>query len=128
MVFQKHLVGAGGYAVDGVVGAHDRLHVRVNDGGAEGGKVGLFEIARADINIEAVAQGFGPAVDGVVLAGGDSFGMLGIGTLYTRDECVAHSGGEEWVLAVGLLAAAPARIAEDVDVRRPEGQSVEDAA
>src|SRR5205085_6863875 len=32
--------------------------------------------------------------------------------------------GEVRVLAVGLLAAAPARVAEDVDVRRPEGEAL----
>ena len=31
--------------------------------------------------------------------------------------------GQERVFAVGFLAAAPARVAEDVDVRRPEGQA-----
>src|SRR5208282_6898363 len=33
-------------------------------------------------------------------------------------------GGEERVLAVGFLAAAPARVTEDVDVRRPEREAV----
>ena len=35
---------------------------------------------------------------------------------------------QERVFAVGLLAAAPARVAEDVDVRRPERQATKDAA
>ncbi len=38
----------------------------------------------------------------------------------------AEVGGEEGIFAVGLLAAAPARIAEDVDVRRPDGETVVD--
>ena len=46
MLFQQHLVGAGGPIVDGVVGAHHRLHVALRDGGAESGEVGFFEIAR----------------------------------------------------------------------------------
>ena len=35
--------------------------------------------------------------------------------------------GEEWVLAVGLLPAAPAGIAKDVDVGRPDVEAVVDA-
>ncbi len=35
--------------------------------------------------------------------------------------------GEKRVLAVSLLTAAPARIAEDVDVGRPEGEPIKDA-
>ena len=32
-------------------------------------------------------------------------------------------GCQEWIFAVGFLAAAPARIAEDVDVWRPDGKA-----
>ena len=46
MFLQQHLVGAGRQLVDGVVGAHHGLHVALGDGGAEGGQIGLFEIAR----------------------------------------------------------------------------------
>ena len=36
--------------------------------------------------------------------------------------------GEERIFAVGFLAAAPARIAKDVDVGRPEIEALEDLA
>ena len=39
----------------------------------------------------------------------------------------AHAAGEERVFAVGLLSAAPARVAEDVQVRGPEIQASHDA-
>ena len=38
------------------------------------------------------------------------------------DEIHRHAARQERVLAIGFLSPAPARIAEDVDVRRPEGQ------
>ena len=38
------------------------------------------------------------------------------------DELHGEAAGEEWILAIGLLAAAPAGIAKEVDVRRPERQ------
>lgn len=44
--------------------------------------------------------------------------------LKTVDHGLAEHRREVRVLAVGLLAAAPARVAEDVDVRRPERQSL----
>ena len=32
---------------------------------------------------------------------------------------------QKWVFSIGFLAAAPARVAENVDVRRPERQAAE---
>ena len=46
VLLEQHLVGAGRPAVDGVVGAHDGLHMALGDGGAECGQICLFEIAR----------------------------------------------------------------------------------
>ena len=35
----------------------------------------------------------------------------------------AQASGEKWVLAIGLLAASPAWIAENINVRRPDGEA-----
>ena len=43
------------------------------------------------------------------------------------NELVAEGGGEEGVFAVGLLAAAPAGVSEDVDVGGPDGEAEVDA-
>ena len=43
----------------------------LGDRGAKGGQVGVFEIVRRDIDVDAVAGGFGAAVHGVVLGRGD---------------------------------------------------------
>ena len=127
VLLEQHLVGAGGELVDGVVGAHHRLHLALGNGGAERGQIGLFKIARAGINVEAVAQLLGSAVHGEVLAGGHGAKMIEVVALHAADKGDAQPAGEERIFAVGLLAAAPARIAEDVDVGRPEGQAIEDA-
>ncbi len=71
VIAEEHGVGAGGRSVDGVVGAHDGLRVGFGDGGAEGGEVGVFKIVRGDVDVEAVAEEFGAAVDGEVLGRGD---------------------------------------------------------
>ena len=77
-VFEQEIAGAGGFAVDGVVGAHDGVGLGVDDGGAEGGEIGVPEIVRGGIDVCLVASGFGAAVDGVVLGRGDGAEVLGI--------------------------------------------------
>ena len=42
--------------------------------------------------------------------------------------CTAMRAGEVRIFAVGLHAAAPARVAEEVDVGRPEGEALIDVA
>jgi hypothetical protein len=66
-------------------------------------------------------------VHGEVLACGYGAQVVGIVALYAVDEGNSQSGGQERVFAVGFLAAAPAGIAKDVDVGRPEGESIEDS-
>ena len=47
--------------------------------------------------------------------------------MHPGHESDAHAAGQEGIFAIGLLAAAPAGIAKDVDVWRPEGEAIEDA-
>ena len=124
---QQHLVRAGWELIDGVVGAHHRLHVALGHRGAECGQVGFFKVARAGIDVESMPQALGPAVHREVLAGRDGAQVLEVVALHAADEGNAHAAGQERIFAVGLLAAAPARIAKDVDVGRPERESVKDA-
>src|SRR5271154_4432044 len=78
------------------------------------------------IDVRAVTGRLGAAVDGVVLRCGNSAEVGRVIALEAFDEGDTETGGEEGVLAVGLLASAPAWIAEDVDVRRPDGEAVVD--
>src|SRR5919199_4347460 len=64
-------------------------------------------------------------VHGVVLRRRNHLEILRVVALHAADELDAEARGEVRVFAVGLLAAPPARVAEDVDVRRPEGEAVE---
>src|SRR6185312_4865924 len=50
----------------------------------------------------------------------DGAGVFGIVTLQAGDKGDTELRGQEGVFAIGLLATAPARIAEDVDIGRPE--------
>src|SRR5579871_773263 len=50
--------------------------------------------------------------------------MLRIVALKSLNECDSHARGEIGVFAVGFLAASPARIAKDIDVRGPDGEAL----
>jgi len=112
--------GADRRAADGVVRTHDRSGVGIDDGCAKRGEIRVFKVMRRWIDIEAMAAGFRPAVHGEVLWRGDHRGMQGIAALKATDESTGERGSEGGVLAVGFLPAAPAWVAEDIDIGRPE--------
>src|SRR5690606_8637664 len=104
---------------DAVVSAHDRASLAFDDRRAEGGEIRVLEIAQRDVDIRVVTRGFGTAVHGEVLGRGDHVRTIGIVSLHAAHVGHCEARGKEWILAEGLLPAAPARITEDVDVRRP---------
>ena len=69
-----------------------------------------------------MAIAFGAAVDGEVFWGGDGAEVFGVSALETADELVAEGCGEGGIFAVGFLAASPAWVAEDINIRRPDGE------
>ena len=125
-VLQQHLRGAGGFAVDAVIRAHDGLDVRFLNGRLERRQIRQRQIALGRPRVEGMPVVFRAAVHGVMLGRGDALEMLRVVALQAFDERHAHARRQERILAVGLMAAAPARIAEDVDVGRPHGQPLVD--
>src|SRR5579875_551091 len=65
-------------------------------------------------------------MDGVVFGGRDGLEIFRVVALHGLDEGHGHAAGEVGVLAIGLHAAAPAGVAEEVDVGRPEGEALVD--
>ena len=128
VMLQQHVVGAGGLAVDAVVGAHDRAGLGLGDRRAEGRQVGVDQVVPGDENVGLVAGRFGTVVHGEMLGRGDHLGAIRVGPLHAFDEGHAHARGEERVLAIGFLATAPARVAENVEVGRPGVEPGADAA
>src|ERR1700758_4178181 len=126
-LFEKHFAGAGWYTIDGVVGAHDGISMALYDSGAKCGQISVFKVVGRGIDVEAMTLRLRAAVHGVVFGSGDSLQIVRIIALQTLDEGNAHAAGEKWIFAVGLLPAAPARIAKYVDVRRPDGEPEVDA-
>ena len=53
--------------------------------------------------------------------------VLRVVALHSGHVSNPHAAGEERIFAVGLLSAAPARVAEDVQIRGPEIEASHDA-
>ena len=128
VMLQQQVVGAGGLAVDAVVGAHDRAGPGLGDRRAKGRQVGVDQVVLRDENVGLVPGRLGAVVHGEMLGRGDDLGAIRVGPLHALDEGHAHARGEERILAIGFLAAAPARVAEDVEVGRPGVEPGADAA
>ena len=120
---QQRLAGARGHAVDRVVGAHHRFRAAFGDRRMEGRQVGVHQVTRRDPHVLLVAIGFGAAVHREVLHRRGHARMPRVRSLQPLDEGHAHARGQRGVLAIGLLAAAPAGVPEDVDVGRPHRQA-----
>src|SRR5580704_18147568 len=74
--------------------------------------------------VETVPVRFGAAMHCEMLWCGNGLEVVMVGPLQAFDEGNSKATSEIGVFAVGFLSAAPARIAEDIDVRRPNGESV----
>ena len=120
LILEQELVGAGGLAVNAVVGAHHRVGLALCHRGAEGGQIGVQFVVLAHHHVCRVARGLRTAVHGKMLGGGDDAIVMRIVALHAGHKGHAHARRQEGIFAVGFLAAAPAGIAEDVDVGRPE--------
>ena len=70
--------------------------------------------------------GLGPAVNGEVFGGGDGLEVFGVRTLQAAGKGKSDLTGEERIFSVGLLTAAPSRVAIDVDIGRPQSEAVID--
>jgi hypothetical protein len=108
-----------GTPVDEVVGGHDRAHDPCLDGSAEGRQLVLVEHARAHLR-----RGDGAvrlvAVGEEVLERGHRLPDDGVATAQAARVGARQVCGEARVLGEPLLVAAPQRVAQRVDHRRPD--------
>ena len=118
------MAAAAGLAVGAVVGAHHGLHPRVHQR-VEGGQVGLGHVLPAGHGVEVVAQRLRAGVHREVLGAGGGLHRFAL-ALQALHIARAQPAGQQRVLAIGLVAPAPAGVAEDVHVRGPEGQALVD--
>ena len=125
-VLQQKLVSAGRLAVDAVVCAHHRPGVALHNRRAKCRRVCVFLVMLADVNVSEVARWLRPAVYGKVFGSGDHAIIMRIVALHAGDESNGHTTTEERIFPIGLLAATPARVAEDIDVRGPKVKTFKD--
>ena len=128
LVIEQKLVDAGGLPVDAVVGAHHGAGLALGYRRAERRQVGVHFVVLAHFHVGNVPRRLGSAVHREMLRRRNGEIVFRIVSLHAGDEGDAHARRQEWIFAVGLLAASPARVAKDVDVWRPEVQAFEDAA
>ena len=129
---QVSRLSAAGHGVNALVGTHHLGHIALLHQALEGGQIGLPQVALGQVlHVERVTVPLRTAVHGKVLGAGQQLVVsAGIGrlavlhALQAVDHRQAHAFRQVWVLAVGLLAAAPARVTEDIDVGSPERQTL----
>jgi len=124
-VLEQKLVGAGRLTVGAVVGAHDRSCVTLDNGRPERRQIRVFLVMAADIDIREVPGRLRPTVDGEMLRRGNGKVVLRVISLQPGHEGHRQPAAQVGIFAVGLLPPPPARVAEDVDVGRPEIQAFE---
>src|SRR6185312_16838618 len=101
-------------------GAHQRSGLAIYDGGTESRRIGIDLVVFADGHVHGVAGRLRSGMHRKMFRSRDGAGVFGIVTLQAGDKGDTELRGQEGVFAIGLLATAPARIAEDVDIGRPE--------
>jgi len=122
-LLQQRGAGAARLAVDAVVRAHHRRCLAFFHARLERGQVSLPQIPLAHDRVKVMPVALGSAVRRKVLRRGNRLEDLRIIALQSLDERHPHGRGQVGILAVGLLPATPARIAEDIDVGRPHGEA-----
>ena len=116
LVLQQVLVGACRLSIYGVVRTHHRSSLAFHDGRTKCGFVGVQLVVQADIDVGKMPRRLRPAMDRKVLRRGNGEVVFRIIALQSGHVGDAHAAGQEGVFPVGLLASAPARIAEDIQV------------
>ena len=123
---EQAVTAAAGVSLEAVVGAHDLLDACLLHEVLEGGQIGLPEFTEGDVlGIEAVSAPLRTRVYGKVLGAGVRLVPLRVvRSLDASYDGDAHASAQVRVFTVRLLSASPARVAEDVHVGRPEGESL----
>src|SRR5688572_24994956 len=114
----------GRLAVYAVVSTHHGGRARFHNSRTESRPVSLTHIAFVCGRVKTMAVGLRTRMNRVVLGSGNDFQILRIVTLQSVDECHTETAGEVRIFSVSLLATSPAWIAKDIDVWRPERQTV----
>ncbi len=122
---KQELVGTGRLSIDAVVRTHHRSGVTFDNGGTKRRRIRIQLIMLCYIHVGEVTCGLGSAVHGEVLRRRDRAVILRIVALYSGHVRNRKASAQKGIFSVGFLTAAPARITENVNVRRPEIEALE---
>ena len=119
-------LGAAGFTIHTLIGAHHLLDVSFLYQCLEGGHIGLPQVALGQVfHVEGMAVPLWSAMHGEVLGTCQQFAVLGIvGALQATHHGHAHPRRQVGVFAIGLLSAPPPWVTEDVDVGCPEREAL----
>src|SRR5436305_10532555 len=122
-VLQKELIRAGRLTINCVVGAHDGIGMAFNNRRAKCRSVRIQLVVLADVNVGEMTCGLRPTVNSEMLRRRNNSKVVRIVSLHSSDERHSQPPAQERIFSIRLLSAAPAGIAEDIDIRCPEIQS-----
>ena len=122
---------AAGLTIDALIGTHHLGHLAFLHQGLEGWQVGFPQIAlRQLFDIKRMAVPLRTAMHSEMLGAGQQFlvsrqrlALIAI-ALQATHHGKSHLRGEERVFAIGFLSPTPTRVAEDIDIGRPERQTL----
>ena len=120
---EQTMVRAARFAVHAVVRAHNSRRMCRRDDIGKRRQVCSEQIRVGYVDIENVTQLFRSAVYGVMLQGRVRLAIFSV-ALQTADKGVPHMRGQIRILTIGFVTSAPTRIAENIDIGRPHGQSL----
>src|SRR5258708_7698651 len=118
-VVKQRGAGAAGFTVDAIIRTHDGFHPGI-DQSFKGIEIGFPQVLFVDNGVEGVAIGFGSAVNGKMFGAGRGFEIARIIALDPFYKGRSRGCRQEWVFAIGLLAAAPAGCVENMALRASE--------
>lgn len=121
------MAAAGGFTVHAVIPAHDALDAGFLHAAAERREVGFCQILLADLRVKRMSPLLRAGVSRKMLDTGCGLQPLAV-ALNAFYIGRAHAARQVGILAVGFVAAAPARVAENIDVGCPECQPLVQAA
>ena len=126
-------LGAARLTVDTLVGAHHLGHLSFLYQRLEGGQISLPEVALGQVlYIELMTIPLRSAMHRKMLGTGQQLAIRAntkvfaviAHTLQTSHHSQSHLGCQIRVFAIGLLPTSPTWITEDIDIRRPERQTL----
>ena len=118
---EQELAAAAGFAIHGVVGAHERLDAFLAQS-LKRRQIRLPQVARSRVHIELMAQRLRPAVHREMFGTGRCLQVTRVVTLQAPHERGPQFGCQSRILPPCLLAAPPTWVAKNVDVRGPESE------